>query len=142
MQAQDIINLKEHQNCIIGSKAWSILLDWWILPIGGVVSRRVCNRLVQFLMIIQSQIVCVAEVFRCGEVDGLGKPERGQFLCGSFLAQILGYRLGNSGTSSGRTEGRITHYWQRCCLVHTKSQQKSKQDTKKLGQSFSTKLNS
>ena len=35
----EILNLKGHPNCIIGSKVKAILLDWWVLPIVGVVSE-------------------------------------------------------------------------------------------------------
>ena len=30
-----ILNLEEHPNCTIGSRVTAILLNWWILPIGG-----------------------------------------------------------------------------------------------------------
>ena len=36
------LNLKEHQNCNIDSKVTAILLNWLILPIGGVVSGSIC----------------------------------------------------------------------------------------------------
>ena len=39
-----IINFEGHQNRIIGSKVTAILLNWWILPIAGVASGRVCAR--------------------------------------------------------------------------------------------------
>ena len=32
---KNFLNPKEHQNCILGSKAMAILLKGWILPIGG-----------------------------------------------------------------------------------------------------------
>ena len=32
---QEILNLEGHPNCITGSKVMAILLNWWILPIGG-----------------------------------------------------------------------------------------------------------
>ena len=32
---KEILNLKGHQNCITGSKVTAILLNAWILPIGG-----------------------------------------------------------------------------------------------------------
>ena len=34
-----ILNLKDHQNCNVGSKVMAILLNRWILPIGGVASE-------------------------------------------------------------------------------------------------------
>ena len=39
-QDWDISNLKGHQNCIIGSKVTAILLKGWILPFGGVASKK------------------------------------------------------------------------------------------------------
>ena len=35
-------NFKRHPNCITGSKVTAILLNGWILPIGGASSGRVC----------------------------------------------------------------------------------------------------
>ena len=32
---KEILNLEGHQNCITGSKVTAILLNGWILPIGG-----------------------------------------------------------------------------------------------------------
>ena len=32
---KEILNLKGHLNSITGSKVSAILLNWWILPIGG-----------------------------------------------------------------------------------------------------------
>ena len=32
----NILNLKGHQNCTIGSKVMALLLNGWSLPIGGV----------------------------------------------------------------------------------------------------------
>ena len=43
-QVFDFLNLKEHQHPIIGSRVTGILLDGWILPIGGAASGRVCDR--------------------------------------------------------------------------------------------------
>ena len=40
--AKEILNLEGHSNCITGSKVMVILLNGWILPIGGVASERVC----------------------------------------------------------------------------------------------------
>ena len=37
-----ILNLEGHPNCITGSKAMAILLNGWILPIGGVALERIC----------------------------------------------------------------------------------------------------
>ena len=31
----EILNPEGHPNCITGSKVTAILLNWWILPIGG-----------------------------------------------------------------------------------------------------------
>ena len=45
-QVQGILNLKGYQNCMIGLRVTGILLTEWILPIGGVASRRLCSRLV------------------------------------------------------------------------------------------------
>ena len=39
----EILNLKGHLNCSIGSKVTTILLNGWILPTGGVASGRVCS---------------------------------------------------------------------------------------------------
>ena len=38
----EILNPKKHQNCITYSKVTAILLNGWILPVGGVASGRVC----------------------------------------------------------------------------------------------------
>ena len=38
----EILNLGGHQNCCIGSKVTVILLNVWILPIGGAASRMIC----------------------------------------------------------------------------------------------------
>ena len=40
--AQEILNIKAHLNCLIGSKVTEILMNGGILPIGGVASGRVC----------------------------------------------------------------------------------------------------
>ena len=40
---EDILNLKGYENHNIGSKVTEILLNGWILPIGGVASGRVCT---------------------------------------------------------------------------------------------------
>ena len=37
-----ILNLEGHLNRITGSRVTAILLNGWILPIGGVLSGRVC----------------------------------------------------------------------------------------------------
>ena len=39
---QEILNLEGHQYRVTGSKGLAILLNGWILPIGGVESGRVC----------------------------------------------------------------------------------------------------
>ena len=39
----EILNLKGHSNCTIVSKVTAILLNGWILPIGGASSGRVCS---------------------------------------------------------------------------------------------------
>ena len=39
---KEILNLKGHPNGITGSKVAAILLNGWILPIGGASSGRVC----------------------------------------------------------------------------------------------------
>ena len=44
---QEILNLEGHPNRITGSKVMAILLNWWILPIGGasvVKGLRLFNR--------------------------------------------------------------------------------------------------
>ena len=41
-QVWKILNLKGNQNLINGSKVTAILLEGLILPVGGVVSGRVC----------------------------------------------------------------------------------------------------
>ena len=38
----EIINLDGHQNRYTGSKATENMLNWWIFPVGGVASGRVC----------------------------------------------------------------------------------------------------
>ena len=38
-----ILNLKRHQHCTIGSKVTAILLNGWVLSIGGVASGRACT---------------------------------------------------------------------------------------------------
>ena len=38
----EILNPEEHPNCITGSKVTAILVNWWILPIGGASLGRVC----------------------------------------------------------------------------------------------------
>ena len=35
---REIINFEKHRNCITGSGVRAILLNWWILPIGGASS--------------------------------------------------------------------------------------------------------
>ena len=37
-----ILNLEGHSNHITGSKVMAILLNGWILPVGGVASGSVC----------------------------------------------------------------------------------------------------
>ena len=39
---KEILNPKGHPNCMTGSKVMAILLNWWILPVGGVPSGMVC----------------------------------------------------------------------------------------------------
>ena len=39
---KNFLNPKRHQNPVSGSKVTAILLKGWILPIGGLASRRVC----------------------------------------------------------------------------------------------------
>ena len=36
----EILNLKGHPNCITGSKVTTILLNGWILPLGGASSMK------------------------------------------------------------------------------------------------------
>ena len=38
----EILNLEEHQNCCVGAKGTTILLNWWILLTGGVTLGMVC----------------------------------------------------------------------------------------------------
>ena len=38
----EILNLTGHQNSIIGSKVTAILLNRWVLPVGGVALGKVC----------------------------------------------------------------------------------------------------
>ena len=38
-----ILNLKGHQNHNIGSKVTALLLNWLVLPVGGVALGRVCT---------------------------------------------------------------------------------------------------
>ena len=40
---KEILNPKGHPNCIYGSKVTAILLNVWILPIGGASWGRVCS---------------------------------------------------------------------------------------------------
>ena len=37
-----LLNPEGHPNRITGSKVLAVLLNWWILPVGGVASGRVC----------------------------------------------------------------------------------------------------
>ena len=37
-----ILNPEGYLNRITGSKVMTVWLNWWILPVGGVASRRVC----------------------------------------------------------------------------------------------------
>ena len=48
----EIINLEGHLNWFIGLKAMLFLVNWGILPAGGVASGRVCacSRLVSYLI--------------------------------------------------------------------------------------------
>ena len=39
---EEIQNLQGHQNCTTSSRVKAILLNGWILPVGGVASGRVC----------------------------------------------------------------------------------------------------
>ena len=39
---KEILNLEGHPNRIAGSKVTAIWLNWWILPIGGASSGRIC----------------------------------------------------------------------------------------------------
>jgi hypothetical protein len=39
---KEILNPERHPNCITGSKVPAILLNGWILPIGGASSGTVC----------------------------------------------------------------------------------------------------
>ena len=43
----EILNPEGHQHCITGSKVTAILLNWWILRVGGVASGRVCAHCVK-----------------------------------------------------------------------------------------------
>ena len=57
-----ILNLKDYTNCIIGSKVTVILLNVWILPIGGLASVRVCgfslsSRIVLYLSHIRTYYI-------------------------------------------------------------------------------------
>ena len=45
MVIKTFLNPEGHHNRIIGSKVTVILLKWWILPIGGAASGRVCDQL-------------------------------------------------------------------------------------------------
>ena len=65
---QEILNPEGHPNCFTGTKVAVILLNGWILPIGGASSGRVCacslrSRLVSSykLKIVFIQVAC-----RCG----------------------------------------------------------------------------
>ena len=39
---KEILNLEGHLNRITGSRVTAILLNGWVLPVGGVASGRVC----------------------------------------------------------------------------------------------------
>ena len=39
---KEILNIKGHSNRLTGSKVSVILLNGWILPLGGVASGRAC----------------------------------------------------------------------------------------------------
>ena len=82
----EIQNLEGHPNRITGSKVMAILLNGWILPIGGVASERVCacslrSRLV--LRILQQWQMSFEEK------KGIFK----HFLLGTFL--VLSYYFSN-----------------------------------------------
>ena len=58
----EILKLKWHQNCIIGFKVVAILLNGWVLPIGGVASVKVgacslCRRLVLIRATVKTKLV-------------------------------------------------------------------------------------
>ena len=42
IQGLEVLNLKGNQNGIIGSKVTAILLEVWILSVGGVASEKAC----------------------------------------------------------------------------------------------------
>ena len=58
----EILNLEGHQNCCIGSKVMTILLNGWILPNGGALSWRV------FACSLRSRLVYIP----CGIKEGKG----------------------------------------------------------------------
>ena len=39
-QAYDILSIKGYQNCIVGLKVTVILMNGWILPIGGLILNK------------------------------------------------------------------------------------------------------
>ena len=39
---KEILNLEDYLNRITGSRVTAILLNGWVLPVGGVASGRVC----------------------------------------------------------------------------------------------------
>ena len=43
MIVKEILNTKGHPNRITGSKVTAILMNGWILPIGGALLGRVCS---------------------------------------------------------------------------------------------------
>ena len=42
---KEILNLEGHTNCITGSRVAAILLNGWILSIGGALRWRVCDQM-------------------------------------------------------------------------------------------------
>ena len=63
----EIRNLEGHQNCITGSRVTVILLNGWILPIGGASSGRVCS-----CSLCTVQQVCFLSRVLASKLDGVG----------------------------------------------------------------------
>ena len=51
---KEILNLKGHPDCIAGSKGIAILLNGWILPIGGASLERVCAESIPASLVVNS----------------------------------------------------------------------------------------
>ena len=71
-----MLNFKGNLNCMIGSKVTTVLLEGWILPIGGVASGRVCAcSLRSRLVILTRPVFCVVLMYLELNVSVAGTSE-------------------------------------------------------------------